>query len=165
MKPSDLAGYKEFVDLIDRSLFYIALDDEVLQKALSDLKDPKPTLTKYFEEACMAENRRLSFQNIAKSSVSTENKGVTISKWDVSQTKKWGNKSEKSSTQGVKHKDVTKTGENNANFGNKGQKQQNSDKQRKLNRTHKTQIKTRQINIGVTITNTISHTRLIIVIS
>ena len=128
MKPTDENGYKDFVDLIDRSMFYIALDDEFLQKALSDLKDAKPTLKKYFEEACNAENRRLSFQNISKSSVSTENKGVTISKWDASQTKKWGNKSEKSSTQGVKHKnDVTKTGENNAKFGNKGQKQ-NSEK-------------------------------------
>ena len=127
MKPTDNAGYKEYVDLIDRSLFYVALDDEVLQKALSDLKDPKPTLTKYFEEACMAENRRQSFQNIAKSTVSIENKGVTISKYDTSQTKKWGNKSDKSSTQGVKHRDVNKTGENNANFGNKGQKQ-NSEK-------------------------------------
>ena len=109
MKPNDNNSYKAYVDLIDRSLFYIALDDEVLQKALSDIKDPIPTLSKYFEEAILAENRRLSFQNIAKSSVSTENRGVTIAKWDVSQNKKGGKKSEKSS--------------NNANFGNNGQKQ------------------------------------------
>ena len=71
-------------------LFYIALDDEFLQKALSDLKDAKPNLKKYFEEACSAENRRMSFQDISKSSVSTESKGVTISKWDASQKKEMG---------------------------------------------------------------------------
>ena len=48
MKPTDDNGYKDFVDLINRSMFYIALDDEFLQKALSDLKDAKPNLRKYF---------------------------------------------------------------------------------------------------------------------
>ena len=84
MKPADNDGYKNYVDLINRSLFYIALDDEYLQKALSDMKDAAPTLDKYLEEASNAENRRRSFQHIAKSSMSVENKGVTIQKYDTS---------------------------------------------------------------------------------
>ena len=51
MKPSTEQGRKDFVDLIHRSMFYISLDDEYIQKALSDLKDDKPTLKKYFDEA------------------------------------------------------------------------------------------------------------------
>ena len=127
MKPVDNAGYKDFVDLIHRSMFYISLEDEFLQKALSDMKEPDPTLKKYFDEACNAESRRLSFQNISKSSTSIDNKGVTISY--VSQKKKWGNKSDKPSTQGVKHKSDVSTPGDNAKSGNKGPKQQNpSDK-------------------------------------
>ena len=119
MKPTDDAGYKSFVDLIHRSMFYISLEDEFLQKALSDMKEPNPDLKKYFDEACNAESRRMAFQDISKSSTSVENKGVTIS--HVSNKKKWV-KSDKS----AKQKDVS-TGDN-AKFGDKGQKQ-NSDKQ------------------------------------
>ena len=125
MKPSDNDGYKEFVDLMHRSMFYISLEDEFLQKALSDMKEPKPDLKKYFDEACNAESRRMSFQDISKSNTSVENKGVSISKWDVSQKKKWVNKSDKITTPGVKHKTDVSTHGDNAKFGNKGQKQQN----------------------------------------
>ena len=38
MKPTDEQGRKDFVDLIHRSMFYISLEDEFLQKALSDMK-------------------------------------------------------------------------------------------------------------------------------
>ena len=127
MKPDgdQVQTYKDYVDLINRSLFYIALNDEDLQKALSDLKDANPTLSKYLEEACMAENRRNSFKNIAKSAVSSENRGVTISKFE---SKKWISKSEKSSTQGAKSKDTTKTGDTNAKYGDKGQNQKSNKK-------------------------------------
>ena len=116
MKPDsvDLKPYKDFVDLIHRSLFYIALNDEDLQKALSDMKEADPTLSKYLQEACMAENRRNTFQNIAKSAVSSESKGVSISKFE---SKKNWTKAEKSVTQEVKPKDTTKTGDTNAKYG------------------------------------------------
>ena len=38
----------------------------------------------YFDEACAAESRRQSFQDITKSSTCIENKGVNVSKWDAS---------------------------------------------------------------------------------
>ena len=95
MKPEgdQVKPYQDFVDLIHRSLFYIALNDDDLQKALSDIKDANPNLSKYLEEACMAENRRNTFQNIAKSAISSENKGVSIAKFE---SKKWISKSDKS---------------------------------------------------------------------
>ena len=57
MKPGSEQERITYVDLIDRSLFYIALEDEYLQKLLSDLKEDKPSLKSYFEEACSAESR------------------------------------------------------------------------------------------------------------
>merc|ERR1711942_415131 len=44
MKPSNDDERVTYVDLIERALFYIALDDEYLQKSLSDLKEDKPSL-------------------------------------------------------------------------------------------------------------------------
>ena len=78
MKPTDENGRKDFVDLIHRSMYYISLEDEFLQNALSDLKDPNPDIKKYFDEACNAESRRQSFREISISSTSTESKGVNI---------------------------------------------------------------------------------------
>ena len=45
MKPDGVQAHKDCVDLINRSLFYIALNDEDLQKALSDIKEANPNLT------------------------------------------------------------------------------------------------------------------------
>ena len=90
MNPSDEAGRIEFVDLIKRAMFFISLEDEYIMKALTDLKDPNPNLMKYLEEACAAESRRQSYQEITKSSTSVENSGVTIAKWEVSNKKKNG---------------------------------------------------------------------------
>ena len=131
MKPTNDAGYKDFVDLIHRSMYYISLEDEFLQKALSDLKEPNPDLKKYFDEACNAESRLKAFQDITKSSTSIEDKGVTIS---YVSNKKKGVKSDKSGNKGAKQKDVS-TGDN-AKFGDKGQKQ-NSDKQKQTKHNSK----------------------------
>ena len=122
MKPTNDQGYKDFVDLVHRSMYYISLEDEFLQKALSDLKDPNPDLKKYFDEAVNAESRLKAFQDITKSSTSVEDKGVTIS---YVSNKKKGAKSDKSN-KGAKQKDVS-TGDN-AKFGDK--QKQNSDKQK-----------------------------------
>ena len=48
MKPTNDQGYKDFVDLVHRSMYYISLEDEFLQKALSDLKEPNPDLKKVY---------------------------------------------------------------------------------------------------------------------
>ena len=154
MKPTDNAGYKDFVDLIHRSMFYISLEDEFLQKALSDMKEPNPDIKKYFDEACNAESRRLSFQDISKSSTSVENKGVTIS--HVSNKKKWV-KSDKSGTQGVKHKTDVSTHGDNAKFGDKGQNNKTfQTRLNKLNKTHKVQTKIMLIRNGVITIDTIN---------
>ena len=127
MKPTDEDGRKEFVDLIHRSMFYISLEDEFLQKALSDLKEPNPDIKKYFDEACNAESRRQSFQDISKSSTSIESKGVNISKWEISQKKKWVNKSDKTGTSpSVRPKTDVSTHGDDAKGENNGQNQQNS---------------------------------------
>ena len=141
MKPSgnQVKPYEEFVDLIHRSLFYIALNDEELQKALSDMKDAEPTLTKYLKEACLAETRRDTFKNIAKSAISSEDRGVSISRFESGQWTKSdkSDKSGKSSAQGAKPKDKSKTGNTNANSGDKGQnyKPNNNKKSQKQDST------------------------------
>ena len=75
MKPTSNEEYKKFTDLILRSIFYISLDDLYLQQALSDLKDPDPTLKSYFDEAVAAESRRKSFQDITTTSSNLDSKG------------------------------------------------------------------------------------------
>ena len=125
MKPSDENGRKDFVDLIHRSMFYISLEDEFIQKALSDLKEPNPDIKKYFDEACNAESRRQSFKDISQSSTSIESKGVNISK--ISYKKKWVNKSDKTGTSpSVRPKTAVSTHGDDAKGENNGQNQQNS---------------------------------------
>jgi len=122
MKPSDDDGRKELVDLLHRSMYIISLEDDFLEKALSDLKDPNPDLKKYFDEACNAESRRQSYQDISKSSTSSESKGVNISK--VYHKKNWVNKSDdKTDSPSVKPKTDNNTTGDNAKRRHKGQKQ------------------------------------------
>ena len=107
-------------------MFYISSEDEFLQKALSDLKEPNPDIKKYFDEACNAESRRQSFHDISKSSTFIESKGVNISKWEISQKKKWVNKSDKTGTSpSVRPKTDVSTHRDDAKGENNGQKQQN----------------------------------------
>ena len=85
MKPTNNAEYKNFADLVHRAMFYISLNDKFLQQALSDLKEPNPTLKTYLDEAIAAESRRKCFNDIAVSSSTLDSSGgVTISKWDAS---------------------------------------------------------------------------------
>jgi len=88
MKPTTGPERERFVDLIHRSMFYISLDDTHYHQALSDLKDPNPTLQIYFNEAIAAESRRRMLQDIATSSSILDSKGgVVISKWESSDQK------------------------------------------------------------------------------
>ena len=75
MKPTNNDEYKAFTDLIHRAMYYISLDDTYLQQALSDLKDPAPTLKSYLEETIAAESRRKCFQDIATTSSTLDSKG------------------------------------------------------------------------------------------
>ena len=85
MKPTTDAEFKNFTDLVHRAMFYISLNDTFLQQALSDLKEPNPTLKSYLDEAIAAESRRKCFNDIAVSSSTLDSSGgVVISKWDAS---------------------------------------------------------------------------------
>ena len=75
MKPTNNEEYKAFADLIHRAMYYISLDDTFLQQALSDLKDPAPTLKSYLDETIAAESRRKCFQDIATTSSTLDSKG------------------------------------------------------------------------------------------
>lgn len=121
MKPSDEDGRKEFVDLMLRSMYIISLEDDYLEKELSNLKDPNPDLKKYFDEACSAESRRQSYQDISKSSTCTESKGVNISK--LYHKKNWVDKSDiKTDSPSVRPKTDNNTNGDNAKWKHKGQK-------------------------------------------
>ena len=133
MKPTgqDVKPYQDFVDLIHRSLFYIALNDEELQKALSDMKDDKPTVDKYLKEATLAETKRDTFRNIAKSAVNpSDGSGISIAKFEYGQYGQWpksekSDKSGKSSGQGAKSKSksITSPTTSDKSQNNKSKKQ------------------------------------------
>ena len=78
MKPTSNAEYKNFADLVHRAMFYISLNDKFLQQALSDLKEPNPTLKTYLDEAIAAESRRKCFNDIAVSSSSLDSSGGSL---------------------------------------------------------------------------------------
>ena len=84
MKPVTNAECVKFADLILRSMFFLSLNDEELQKAITDLKVDNPTLKSFLDEAVAAESRRKCRKDIATSSSSLDStSGVSISKWDT----------------------------------------------------------------------------------
>ena len=88
--PGDAAKNARFVDLIRRSLFYFCLEDKFLQEQLCNLKGDNLTLKMFFDEACVAEQKRKSFQEIgASSSHLDSSSAVSVSKWEP----KYGDKS------------------------------------------------------------------------
>ena len=58
MLPDSEQERVKFVDLIKRSLFYFYLEDRFLQEQLCNIKDDDLTLQKFFDEACVAEQKR-----------------------------------------------------------------------------------------------------------
>ena len=64
MQPESNDDRIKFVDLIQRSLFYFCLEDKYLQEQLCNLKDDDITLKKFLDEACVAEQKRRSYQEI-----------------------------------------------------------------------------------------------------
>ena len=49
MKPTSDQDRVDFVDLVYRSMYFVSLEDDYLQKELSDSKEPKPDIKKYFK--------------------------------------------------------------------------------------------------------------------
>ena len=91
MSPSTDQECVKFVDLIRRSLFYYGLEDKYLQQQIYDHKDDDPSLKKFFDIACEAEQKCKSFQAIGVSSSQLDNSaGLSISKVGKWEEKKRG---------------------------------------------------------------------------
>ena len=84
MTPSSEAENAKFADLMKRALYYYCLDDHYLQKELCELEEADSTFKKYFDQACISEQKRKSFQEIGTSGAKLDpTGGVSMSKWDV----------------------------------------------------------------------------------
>ncbi len=83
MSPTTNDEREQYVDLINRSLFYYCLDDKYIQEELCDIKDPNVTLKLFFDNACVAEQKRKSFQDIGATSSSLDStSGISMSKFE-----------------------------------------------------------------------------------
>ena len=86
MHPSTDPEYKEFTDLIKRSLFYLNLDDKYLQEELCKIREEEQKLPKFLEEAVKAETHRKAFVEIGTTGAALDTtQGVTVAQWDVKQ--------------------------------------------------------------------------------
>merc|ERR1712240_358870 len=111
-----------YIDLMNRSMYFISLDDDHLQKEVSNLKTANPTIKTYFDEVVSAEGRLNTYNDITKSSTSTEPSGVIAVSY-LSNKAKNGNKT------GAKQKEFVP--KKNAKGENLEQNQnKNSDKQK-----------------------------------
>ena len=85
MKPNSEAELRKFADLVIRALFYYCLDDHYIQKELCELDEADTNFKKYFDQACIAEQRRKSFQQIGKGAAELDpSGGISVSKLDTS---------------------------------------------------------------------------------
>ncbi|CAL4142494.1 unnamed protein product, partial [Meganyctiphanes norvegica] len=84
MTPSTDVEYKEFSDLVKRSLFYLNLDDKFLQEELCKLKEEDQKLPKFLEEAVKAEAHKKAFVEIGNTGAQLDtSQGVSVSRWDA----------------------------------------------------------------------------------
>ena len=93
LKPSNAAENKKLVDLIHRTSFYFALDDQYIQKKLSDIPESEQTLLKFHEEAIKAESQRLHFQQANEKGGILEGSGsISVNKFEGTTSRKWSPK-------------------------------------------------------------------------
>ena len=91
MLPDSEAQNARFVGLVKRALFYFCLDDRYLQEQLCNLKGVNLTLKMFLDEACIAEQKRKSFQEIGVSSSHLDSSsGVSVNKWEPRNGDKFG---------------------------------------------------------------------------
>ena len=96
LKPTDAAGNKKLVDLIHRTSFYFALDDQYIQKKLSDIPEEEQNLLKFHEESIKAESQRLHFQQVTeKGNILEGPTGMSVNKFESSTARKWSPKSKR----------------------------------------------------------------------
>ena len=91
LKPTSDAEKDYFIDLIQRSLYYHALDDRYLEQKLSDIKESDQTLQAFHHESIRAEAQREHYQSVtATSNVLDSSNSVSVNKFENSTAnKKW----------------------------------------------------------------------------
>ena len=58
MTPGNADECVKFADLMKRALYYYCLDDQYIQKEFCELEEADSTFKKYFDQACIAEQKR-----------------------------------------------------------------------------------------------------------
>ena len=67
------------------------MKDKFLQEQLCNIKDDDITLKKFFDEACVAEQKPRSFQEIGVSSSHLDSfAGISVNKWEAKNSGKYG---------------------------------------------------------------------------
>merc|ERR1712240_95790 len=127
LKPVTPAEKDAYIDLMNRSMYLISLDDDYLQKEVSNLKTANPTIKMYFDEVVSAEGRLNTYNDITKSSTSTEGSGIAVSYVNS----KTGNKAKNGNKTSAKQKEfVPKKNAKGENLEQNQNRNQNSDKQK-----------------------------------
>ena len=101
LKPQTDAEKDKYIDLMNRSMYFISLDDDYLQKEVSNLKIADPTEKDFFDEAVSAEARLNTYNDISKTTVSAEGSGSIAVSYANAKT---GNKTKANKT-GAKQKE------------------------------------------------------------
>merc|ERR1712240_729470 len=101
LKPQTEAEKDKYIDLMNRSMYYISLDDDYLQKEVSNIKTADPTEKYFFDEVVSAEARLNTYNDISKTTVSAEGSGTIAVSYANAKT---GNKAEGNKT-GAKQKE------------------------------------------------------------
>ena len=87
MTPNSEAENAKFVDLMKRALYYYCLDDQFLQKEICEFEEVDTTFQRYFDQACISEQKRKSFQDISTSGAKLDpTAGVSVNKWEAGKT-------------------------------------------------------------------------------
>merc|ERR1712240_399435 len=101
LKPQTEAEKDKYIDLMNRSMYFISLDDDYLQKEVSNIKTADPTKKTFFDEVVSAEARLKTYNDISKTTVSAEGSGSIAVSYANAKT---GNKAEGNKT-GAKQKE------------------------------------------------------------
>ena len=89
MSPESDDELKNFANLTKRTAHYHCMEDQYIQKELCELFEADNNFKKFFDQSCLAESRRKSFQDISTSGAKLDPAGgITVSKVGTSGNKK-----------------------------------------------------------------------------
>merc|ERR1712240_367359 len=130
LKPKTEAEKDIYIDLMNRSMYFISVNYDYLQKELSNLKIAEPTEKDFFDEVCAAESRLNTYNDITKVAVAAEGSGTIAVSYANAKT---GNK--KANKTGAKPKEFdtmknAKVENQSTNQNSKLKSNQYSDKQK-----------------------------------